>query len=97
MFFGRLFPEPHRFYRTDRMRGYAEGVLDFGEPRFRSRASADLEDVPVVLLGHHRDALLGAHDAEQFLPPDVDTFLLQHVPGRGDDPVGQYGQVQMGF
>lgn len=89
MFFWRLFPEPHGFYRTDRMGGYTQGLLDFGKLRFRGCASADFQDVPVVLLGHHRDALLGAHDAEPFLPPDGDSLPFQHVLGRGEDPVAK--------
>ena len=79
------------------MRGYAQGILDFGELRFGGRAAADFEDVPVVLFRDHRDPLLGAHDAEQLLPSDVDAFLFQHILGRGDDPVGQHGKVQVGL
>lgn len=58
------------------MRGYPQGILDFCKLRLRGRAAADFEDVAVVLLRDQRDALLGAHDAEQLLPSDIDALFL---------------------
>ena len=77
------------------MRCYSEGILDFGKLGFGCGAAAHFEEMAVVLLGNHRDPLLGAHDAKKFLPTDVDALFLQYVFGRRDDPVCQYGQVEV--
>ena len=54
------------------MCAYPQGVLDFCQLRFWSRDAAIFKETPVVLFCDHRNALLGAHDAEQFLPADVE-------------------------
>ena len=52
---------------------------------------------PPCLLRHDGDALLGAHDAQQLRPAHVYAFLFQHIFGDGHDPVGQYGQMEVGL